>query len=127
MTAVLDPPTTRHARRTVERDELTPDAIACLSFVLNTLGTADGLIDDEPPTRDARERQHLSTFAAHAVGITITPGHEIAQCNTCALVMDGALAEEDGGRIRCTDCRADWQATLGQGPDTTAEAHDWDD
>ncbi|BFP50098.1 hypothetical protein KCMC57_64660 (plasmid) [Kitasatospora sp. CMC57] len=111
----------RPTARTIEHHQLTTDQARHLDEVLTLLGTADGLIEDEPQTTDPGFRQYLSTAIAAEVGITITPGHEIAQCNTCSLVMDGELALLDGGRIRCTHCRADWQDTLDEGPDTTRD------
>jgi hypothetical protein len=106
--------------RTIQHHHLTPLQTDVLDFALTQLGTTDGLIEDHPPVTDPGHRLALSNFAARTVGITITPTHEIAQCNTCALVMDGALANEDHGRIRCDDCRNDWQNTLDDGaPDRT--------
>lgn len=109
----------RPTARTVEHHLLTPDQARHLDAFLALLGTADGLIEDEPKFTDPAIRQYLSSTIAVEVGITLTWGYEIAQCNSCSLVMDGALAETDGGRMRCADCRADWQATLDEGPDTS--------
>jgi hypothetical protein len=97
-----------------------------IAHLLALLGTADGLIEDEPPITDPAVRQAVSAQAAAIAGTRVTPGYEIAQCNDCGLLFDGVDANEDYGRIRCDDCRDAWQNSLYDGPDTTAEASDWD-
>jgi hypothetical protein len=119
---LVRPRTPRH----IDRDQLTADQTQAIDLLLALLGTADGLIEDEPEVTNPAARQAISTQAAAIAGIHVSPGHEIAQCNTCPLLLDGADANEDGGRIRCDDCRDAWQTTLDDGPDTTAEARDWD-
>lgn len=116
---------TEHPRR-IPADQLTPRQTNHLDHVLTELGTNAGVIEDQAPVTDPLMRAFLSDSAARELGLTITPGHEIAQCNTCLDILDGALAhDEDDGYIRCAHCRDDWQHTLDTGPDTTAELHDW--
>jgi hypothetical protein len=119
-------PARPHTPRHIDRDQLTADQTDAIDHLLARLGTADGLIEDEPEVINPAARQAISALAATIAGIDVSPGHEIAQCSTCGLVLDGADANEDHGRIRCDDCRDTWQNSLYDGPDTTAEAHDWD-
>jgi hypothetical protein len=110
----------------IDRRDLTADQTQAIDHLLALLGTADGLIEDEPEVTNPAARQAISNQAAAIAGIDVSPGHEIAQCNGCPLLLDGVDANEDYGRIRCDDCRDAWQNGLYDGPDTTAEASDWD-
>ncbi|MHB9861900.1 hypothetical protein [Streptomyces sp. YIM S03343] len=97
-------------RRRIPAAELTTTQTRfVVGHVLNRLGTADGLAEDTPPVpyMDRTERLSLSVLAAWSIGLALTPGCEIARCYGCADLVDGALAEEDAGIIRCDQCHAD--------------------
>lgn len=100
-------------RRRIPRDELTRlQARFVIGHVLTSLGTVDGLPEDHPavPYADRTERRCLSNLAAWSLGLTLTEGAEIAQCYECADIIDGALAEESTGVVRCDRCVHDLAA-----------------
>lgn len=104
VTHELPAPPTR-TRRTVALDRLTPTQRAIADRALTHLGVAGGLIEDEPTETDPATRALITWTAAAAIGLTVTPGHEIAQCNDCGDILDGAHASDTGGRLHCPDCR----------------------
>ncbi|MGR3875726.1 hypothetical protein ACUXZZ_45155 (plasmid) [Streptomyces graminifolii] len=111
MTTTTAPAIGRHR---IPRSELTRlQARFVIDHVLTRLGTADGLPEDDPavPYADRTERLCLSNLAAWALGLTLTEGAEIAQCYECADIIDGALAEESTGIVRCDTCVHDRAAT----------------
>ncbi|MFI5814901.1 hypothetical protein ACIA7S_28580 [Streptomyces sp. NPDC051643] len=116
-TSTIAPPIGRHH---IPRAELNAAQVRfVIDHVLDRLGSAHGLVEDEPhiPYTATAERLDLSGMAAWMIGLDLTPGHEIAQCYDCADILDGAVTEETEGRIRCRDCHADH--THGQhAPDT---------
>lgn len=100
---------TNPTHRTTHRSDLTDDQRSILDYVLTELGAHGGIVEDNPPETDAGARQALTAIAARLAGITITPGHEIAQC-PCGLVMDGAQVDDRSDEYtRCRAC-ADEQA-----------------
>jgi hypothetical protein len=114
-------------RRRIARAELTDAQVRfVIDHVLVRLGTAYGLAEDTPavPYADRTERLSLSTLAAWQLGLTLTPGCELAQCYECADLVDGALSEEDADVIRCDRCHCDHNA----GAQDTADPYDlWRD
>lgn len=100
-------------RRRIPRDALTDAQAAFVTFALDRLGTAHGLAEDTPaiPYTDRADRLSISELAAWSLGLTLTPGCELAQCYVCDDLLDGALTDEDStGIIRCTDCHEDHTA-----------------
>jgi hypothetical protein len=103
------------ARRRVPLDQLTAAQRTALDRILTALGTSGGLVEDAPPVpmQALEGRRHLSDLGAWIAGISLTPGHEITQCNTCLDIVDAAQTTEDRQVIRCTDdCRPAWLASL---------------
>jgi hypothetical protein len=92
------------ARHTIPLAHLTPAQRTIADEALARLGVAHGLIEDEPAETDAATRALITWTAAAALGITVSPGHELAQCHTCRDVLDGAHVTETAGRLHCTHC-----------------------
>lgn len=105
-TSTIAPPIGRHR---IPRAELNATQTRVVLDVLDRLGNAHGLAEDEPaiPYEATAERHDISGLAAWMIGLDLTPGHEIAQCYECADIVDGARTEETDGRIRCNGCHHD--------------------
>jgi hypothetical protein len=92
------------ATRAVPAGTLTAAQLAIVHDALTLLGTDEGVLEDEPPLTIPAARVVVSRLAATVIGLNLTRGHEIAQCHDCADVIDGFLATEDGGYLRCPHC-----------------------
>ncbi|WP_128378498.1 hypothetical protein [Streptomyces cavernae] len=97
-------PTSR-TRHSVALVELTPSQRALAKRALVHLGLTDGLIEPEPTETDAATRALITWATAAALGITVSPGHELAQCYDCRDILDGAHVTETNGRLHCAHCR----------------------
>ncbi|MFF1284359.1 hypothetical protein ACFVY4_26905 [Streptomyces sp. NPDC058299] len=120
MTSTIAPPIASGRRRIPSAELNANQTRFVIGHVLDRLGSAHGLAEDEPPIpyTDRAERLSLSTLAAWQIGLTLTPGAEIAQCHDCTNIVDGALTEESAGVIRCDRCHADHTNGAQHVPDT---------
>lgn len=98
-------PATRRTRYSVPAATLTPAQRAFADQALAHLGVADGLVEDELTETDPATRALLTWTAAAALGIAVSPGHELAQCYGCRDILDGAHVSETDGRLHCAHCR----------------------
>jgi hypothetical protein len=93
------------ARHRVALAGLTPAQHALATQTLTHLGVAQGLVEDHPTETDPATRALITWAAATSLGLTVTPGHELAQCHGCRDVLDGAHVTETAGRLHCPTCR----------------------
>jgi hypothetical protein len=105
MTITHEAPAPARIRRSVPLAKLTGTQRALADHALAHLGVAGGVVEDEPAETDPATRALITWTVAAALGITVSPGHELAQCYGCRDVLDGAHVSETGGFLRCTDCR----------------------
>lgn len=105
MTVTLEAAAPPRIRRRIPLAKLTAAQRAIAERALTHLGIADGLIEDEPTETDPAARHLITWTVAAALDLTVSPGHEIAQCNGCRDLLDGATVSENRGRLHCTDCR----------------------
>lgn len=105
MTITHEAPAPARIRRTVPLAKLTGAQRALADHALTHLGVAGGVVEDKPAETDPATRALITWTAAAALGIAVTPGHELAQCYDCRDIFDGADASETAGFLRCTDCR----------------------
>ncbi|WP_030238026.1 hypothetical protein [Streptomyces sp. NRRL S-350] len=86
-------------------DTLDAEQQHLVTTVLDLLGTANGLTEDEAPVTAPPARATLSTLAAAVAGLTVTSGAELAQCYDCTDLVDGYDTNvTNGGVIICDDC-----------------------
>jgi len=105
MTSTLTVTAPPRIRRRVPLAKLTAAQRTLIDRALDHLGVADGLIEDEPAETDPATRALITWTVAAALGITVSPGNELAQCYGCHDILDGAHVSETDGRLHCTDCR----------------------
>lgn len=117
MTMATQRPTTRAAdpRFTVSPLVLTEAQAEVADTALDLLGIPGGYVSGEQGITDADARQAVSRAAAHAIGLTLPAGHEIALCVDCLHYGDGEQHREgaDYG-LRCEDCEPAHRRELGE-------------
>ncbi|MDJ0466108.1 hypothetical protein [Streptomyces sp. H27-C3] len=96
--------------------------------LMELLGCEGGAATDDGGLTDDAERLAIAQEAAANAGIALPAGSELAECNDCGLLFDGAHAHETEGLVRCDEHHHAW--ALGHddnyGRDDTTFESRWD-
>ncbi|WP_435058407.1 hypothetical protein [Streptomyces sp. bgisy060] len=96
--------------------------------LMELLGYEGGAATDDGGLTDDAERLAIAQEAAANAGIALPQGSELAECNDCGLLFDGAHAHETDGLVRCEEHHHAWALANDDNygrDDTTFESR-WD-